>query len=267
MRTRLLCPSRFFLGEHATTFSFPVGTHTETNYVQGTPDPVVEHIAPLSTEHDGIVSVSGCMPHKPVIEHVTSGDGIFGGAGLVTSLLSDGCVEAPATPVMGRSHHNQAKSEGRDGGAVDFFLKLSLMLLPRPCLCRQRWLRLLGILLQCPFHLKRMLDPVLALLISQFLAPALEAHGDTDAETGTDSGGRSLGDFHVVQEGQQVVLHFAIHQTHAKSPSRLPQRQKAHRTAQRNLLQLARDLLQRFSHATRRSTAQSFRWGTVRHRA
>ena len=45
----------FFLGEQATTFSFPVGTHTETNYVQGTPDPVVEHIAPLSTEHDGIV--------------------------------------------------------------------------------------------------------------------------------------------------------------------------------------------------------------------
>ena len=102
----------FALGEHATTFSFTVGTHTEANYVQGTSDPVVEHIAPLSTEHDGIVSMSGCMAQTPVIEHVTSRDGILGGTGLVTSLLSDGCVEAPATPVMGRSHHDQTKSEG-----------------------------------------------------------------------------------------------------------------------------------------------------------
>ena len=52
------------------------------------------------------------MAHTPAIEHVISGDGHLGGTGLVTSLLSDGCVETPATPVMGRSHHDQTKSEG-----------------------------------------------------------------------------------------------------------------------------------------------------------
>ena len=73
--------------------------------------------------------------------------------------------------------------------------------------------------------------------ISLFLAFGLEAHGDAGAETGTNSGGRSLGDFHVMQEGQR------------------------HRTAQGNLLQLGRDLLQRCSHATRRKNGSGLPMG------